>query len=84
MRLNIKYRKKDGKKEYVHTLNNTGIATARAIRAIVENFQQKDGSIKVPRVLWPYMNGMKKIGGLKNGKKVKNNGKRVKKRGKKG
>ena len=68
VRLNIKYRKKDGTKDYLHTLNGTGIATARALRAIVENFQQKDGSVKIPKVLWPYMNGIKKIGGKQNGK----------------
>ena len=59
-RLNIKYRKGE-EKEYLHTLNSTAIATGRAIRAIVENFQQKDGSIKVPTVLQKYM-GKKVIG----------------------
>ncbi|MAG91325.1 serine--tRNA ligase [Candidatus Woesearchaeota archaeon] len=53
-RLNIKYRK--GKeKEFAHTLNSTAIATSRALRAIIENYQQKDGSIKVPTVLQKYM-----------------------------
>ena len=60
-RLNIKY-VKGNEKEYVHTLNSTAIATSRAIRAIVENCQQKDGSIKVPQALAPYMNGIKVIG----------------------
>ena len=59
-RLNIKYRKGD-EKENVHTLNSTAIATSRAIRAIVENYQQKDGSIKVPKVLQK-MIGKKVIG----------------------
>ncbi len=60
VRLNIKYR--DGENvEYTHTLNNTAIATSRAIVAILENFQQKDGSVKIPKVLWPYMNGKKVI-----------------------
>lgn len=60
-RLNIKYQK-GSEKEYVHTLNSTAIATSRALRAIIENYQQKDGSIKVPDVLVPYMNGIKVIG----------------------
>jgi len=63
-RLNIKYRKGE-EKEYVHTLNSTAIATGRAIRAIVENYQQKDGTIKIPQVLQKYM-GKKVIGN--NGK----------------
>ncbi len=64
VRLNIKYR--DGEKvEYTHTLNNTGIATSRALVAILENFQQKDGTVKIPKVLWPYMNGKKVIDRLK-------------------
>ncbi|MBI2559503.1 serine--tRNA ligase [Candidatus Woesearchaeota archaeon] len=58
--LNIKY-KKGEEKEFVHTLNSTGVATGRAIRAIVENCQQKDGSIKVPTVLQKYI-GKKVIG----------------------
>ena len=60
-RLNIKFQKNDGK-EYVHTLNSTAIATSRALRAILENYQQKDGTIKVPDVLVPYVNGIKIIG----------------------
>ncbi len=62
-RLNIKYRKGE-EKEYVHTLNSTAIATSRAIRAIVENYQQKDGSIKIPTVLQKYM-GKKVIDKIK-------------------
>jgi len=60
-RLNIKYQK--GKeKEYVHTLNSTAIATSRTLRAILENYQQKDGTVKVPAVLVPYMNSIKVLG----------------------
>ena len=59
-RLNVKYRKGE-EKEHVHTLNSTAIATSRAIRAIIENCQQKDGSVKIPKVLVPYMNGIKSI-----------------------
>ena len=60
-RLNIKYKAKDGNR-LVHTLNSTCVATSRALVAILENFQQKDGTIKVPDVLVPYMNGKKLIG----------------------
>ncbi|MBI4239635.1 serine--tRNA ligase [Candidatus Uhrbacteria bacterium] len=52
--LNIKYRTHGGRKEYVHTLNGTAIATSRAIIALLENYQQKDGSIRIPEVLKPY------------------------------
>jgi seryl-tRNA synthetase len=60
-RLAIRFRTKDGNK-LVHTLNATCVATSRALVAILENNQQKDSSIKVPKVLVPYMNGIKVIG----------------------
>jgi len=60
-RLNIRYGKEGGKKELVHTLNSTAIATGRVMVAIMENFQNKDGSINIPKVLQPYMNGLKLI-----------------------
>ncbi len=44
-----------------HTLNNTAIATSRALVAILENFQEKDGSVRIPRILHSYMNGLKEI-----------------------
>jgi seryl-tRNA synthetase len=55
-RLNIRYREAPGKpiKGFVHTLNNTALATSRTIIAIVEQFQQKDGTVKIPKVLWKY------------------------------
>ena len=56
-RLNIKYKDDDGKLRYAHSLNNTACATSRLPAAILENFQQKDGSIKIPEVLRPYMGG---------------------------
>ena len=65
VRLNIRYQKGE-EREYIHTLNSTAIATGRALRAIIENYQQKDGSIKVPTVLVPYMNGIKVIGKQSN------------------
>jgi len=52
-RLNLKYRKKDGTKEYCFTLNNTAVASPRILIAVLENYQQKDGSIKIPKVLRP-------------------------------
>jgi seryl-tRNA synthetase len=60
--LNIKYKNSEGKKDFVHTLNGTGIATTRALIAIIENYQQADGSIKIPKVLHSYMNGQTQIG----------------------
>lgn len=54
-RANIKYRTKEGKLEYVHMLNNTAAPSARLLIAILENYQQEDGSIKVPAVLVPYV-----------------------------
>ncbi len=59
-RLNIKFVDKNGDKSVIHTLNNTAIATSRALVAILENYQQKDGSIKVPAALQKYC-GFKKI-----------------------
>ena len=54
-RINIKYRKKDNSLDYLHTLNGTAIADSRTIIAILENFQQKDGSVIMPRVLRKYL-----------------------------
>jgi seryl-tRNA synthetase len=61
-RANIKFRRTtDSKLEYVHTLNGSGVATPRLFAAILENYQQPDGSIKVPKVLIPYMAGIEYI-----------------------
>jgi len=54
-RLNIRYKTKEGKINFVHTLNGTALAMGRTIIAIIENYQQKDGSIKVPEVLQKYI-----------------------------
>ena len=62
-RLNIKYLNDKNEKQFVHILNNTMVATSRAMVAILENYQKKDGTIKVPPVLVSYMNGRKIIGG---------------------
>jgi seryl-tRNA synthetase len=53
-RLNIKFKDEDGKNKYVHMLNGTAIAISRGIIAILENFQQADGSVRLPKALVPY------------------------------
>ncbi len=60
-RLNIRYKDDDGKTKYVHSLNSTAIPTPRILVSLIENFQQADGSIKIPEVLVPYMNGKTEI-----------------------
>jgi len=50
-----------GKPELIHTLNGSGVAAGRALIAVMENYQQADGSIRVPSVLQPYMNGVTAI-----------------------
>ncbi|KXK26940.1 MAG: Serine--tRNA ligase [candidate division WS6 bacterium OLB20] len=54
-RLNIKYTTKDGKREYVHTCNDTGVAMGRMLVAIMDNYQQADGTVRVPQALVPFM-----------------------------
>jgi seryl-tRNA synthetase len=61
-RLNIRYKDQNGKMEYTHSLNNTAAATPRLLIAIIENYQQADGTIKVPEVLVPFMGGKLVIG----------------------
>ena len=61
-RANIKFREKQtGKLSYVHTLNGSGVAFARLIIAILENYQRKDGTVEIPPALQPYMGGDKVI-----------------------
>jgi len=62
-RLNIRYREKKGMAPagFVHTLNNTALATSRTMIAVLEQHQQEDGSVIIPKALRPYMNGMEKI-----------------------
>jgi seryl-tRNA synthetase len=64
-RMNARYRAADGKPQFVHTLNGSGVAVGRALIAVVENYQQADGSIAVPDVLLPYMGGRTKIEKIK-------------------
>jgi seryl-tRNA synthetase len=61
-RMNIRYRSADRKgTQYIHTLNGSGVALARLFIAIVENYQQEDGSIALPEALQPYMGGQTEI-----------------------
>ena len=57
----IRYKRKDGKSDFVHTLNGSGLAVGRTVVAILENYQQADGSVIIPEVLRPYMGGMERI-----------------------
>jgi seryl-tRNA synthetase len=61
--MQARYRSTDSKKpELVHTLNGSGLAVGRTLVAVLENYQQADGSVTVPEVLQPYMKGLKSIG----------------------
>ena len=60
-RAGIRYRRKDGKTDFVHTLNGSGLAVGRTLVAILENYQQADGSVAIPPVLRPYMGGVERI-----------------------
>jgi seryl-tRNA synthetase len=61
--MNARYRSKDDPKDirFVHTLNGSGLAVGRTMIAIIENYQNEDGSITVPEALRPYMGGLEKI-----------------------
>ena len=61
-RMQARIKRGTGKPEYVHTLNGSGLAVGRALVAVLENAQQADGSIHVPKVLWPYMGGIQVLG----------------------
>lgn len=61
-RANIRFRDKDGKVRFVHTLNGSGLAIGRTVAAVLENYQQPDGSVVIPKVLRPYMGGLEVIG----------------------
>jgi seryl-tRNA synthetase len=58
----IRYRPAPGAKpEFIHTLNGSGLAVGRTLVAILENYQQKDGSVVIPEVMRPYMHGLERI-----------------------
>ena len=60
-RANLRYRDSEGKVQYLHTLNGSGLAIGRTFAAILENYQNEDGSITIPEVLVPYMLGVDRI-----------------------
>ena len=60
--MDARFRDKDGKVRHVHTLNGSGVAVGRALIAVMENYQQADGSIVIPPVLRPWMGGIEVIG----------------------
>jgi len=62
-RMDARFRDAEGKIRHVHTLNGSGVAVGRALIAVMENYQQEDGSLVIPDVLQPYMKGLTTIGG---------------------
>ncbi|MBX2804792.1 MAG: serine--tRNA ligase [Hyphomicrobiales bacterium] len=65
-RMNARYRPKDSKQlQFVHTLNGSGLAVGRTLVAVLENYQQQDGTVRVPEALIPYMGGLEIIGAAK-------------------
>jgi seryl-tRNA synthetase len=60
-RMQARFRNAQGKPELVHTLNGSGLAVGRTLVAVLENYQQADGSVDIPEVLWPYMGGLKRL-----------------------
>jgi seryl-tRNA synthetase len=60
-RLQARFRNAQGKTEFVHTLNGSGLAVGRTLVAVLENYQNADGSVTIPKVLQPYMNGLQKL-----------------------
>jgi seryl-tRNA synthetase len=62
-RMDTRYRGEGGKPQFVHTLNGSGVAVGRALIAVMETYQNENGSITVPDVLRPYMGGLEKVGG---------------------
>ena len=56
-RANIRYRDGKDKPKYIHTLNGSGVAVGRALAAVLENYQNEDGSVTIPEALVPYMGG---------------------------
>ena len=60
-RAKIRFKDEDGKNRFVHTLNGSGLALPRVVISIIEQYQQADGSVKIPEVLRPYMGGQEYI-----------------------
>ncbi|HJU49702.1 MAG TPA: aminoacyl--tRNA ligase-related protein, partial [Pseudogulbenkiania sp.] len=62
-RMQARFKDENGKNQLVHTLNGSGLAVGRTLVAVLENYQNADGSVTVPAVLRPYLGGKEKIGG---------------------
>ncbi|MFX5634428.1 serine--tRNA ligase, partial [Acinetobacter baumannii] len=60
-RMQARFRNAQGKPELLHTLNGSGLAVGRTLVAVLENYQQADGSVEIPEVLQPYMGGVTKL-----------------------
>ncbi len=60
-RMQARFRNAQGKTEFVHTLNGSGLAVGRTLVAVLENFQRADGSIELPEAIWPYMSGQREL-----------------------
>jgi seryl-tRNA synthetase len=60
-RANIKFKDADGRKDFVHTLNGSGLGLPRTLITVLESFQTADGSVRVPEVLKPWMGGIEEI-----------------------
>jgi seryl-tRNA synthetase len=60
-RMQARFRNAQGKPELLHTLNGSGLAVGRTLVAILENYQQADGSVDIPEALQPYMGGLKRL-----------------------
>ena len=56
--MQARFKNAAGKNDWVHTLNGSGLAVGRTLVAVLENYQQSDGSVRIPQVLQPYMGGM--------------------------
>jgi seryl-tRNA synthetase len=59
--MQARFRSAQGKPELLHTLNGSGLAVGRTLVAVLENYQQADGSVVIPKVLRPYMDGKEKL-----------------------
>jgi seryl-tRNA synthetase len=60
-RMQARYKNAQGRNELVHTLNGSGLAVGRALVAVLENYQNADGSVSVPEVLRPYVGGLERL-----------------------
>ena len=72
-RMNARYKPKGAKEtRFVHTLNGSGVAVGRALIAVLENYQEADGSVRIPEALKPYMGGLTKIAAPKHDRRLAN------------